>query len=234
MNERRQQSACERRSEKGMKMKKRERVDEDNRKLSPAEQRRLERLHGIEADLAAQGYKETELTISIVKANVFVLVMAVPLFIGGLLLFFLLNDFDGTRFNMIGIVAFLVVYFALIVVHELVHGITWSLFCENGFKDIEFGVMWQMLTPYCTCGTPLKKGHYILGGLMPLIVLGIIPTVIAYIIGSLWLLIVGLVMILSAGGDILICWKLVRYKADASEVLIYDHPTKGGSIIFEK
>jgi hypothetical protein len=119
-------------------------------------------------------------------------------------------------------------------VHELVHGITWGIFAAHHFKDIEFGVMWQLLTPYCTCTVPLTKRQYILGGLMPLIVLGIIPTAIAIAAGSFFWLIIGLVMILSAGGDILLVWKLIRYKTDKQDVLIYDHPTKAGSIVFEK
>ena len=215
-------------------MKRREKVDEDNRKLSAAEQRRLGHLHEIEEDLQAKGYKETELTISIVKANVFVMLAAIPLFGVGYTLFYLLVKPEDFSFNMTGPLIFIAVLLVLVVVHELVHGITWSLFCENGFKDIEFGIMWQLLTPYCTCKAPLKKGPYITGGLMPLIVLGIIPTIAAYFIGSFGVLTMGLIMILTAGGDIMICHKLLKYKTDAEEILIYDHPTKGGSIIFER
>ena len=219
-------------------MKKRKQVDEDNRKLSAAEQRRLAHLEEISEGLLAQGYRRTELTISIVKANVYVLLAAIPVFVIGGGLFYLCNRplhlaFGGTS-TMLSMVLFLVVYFALIVVHELVHGLTWAVFAEHHWKDIEFGVMWQLLTPYCTCTVPLKKGQYFLGALMPLIVLGILPTAIAIAAGSYFWLLIGLVMILGAGGDVMIVLKLLRYKTDAEEVLIYDHPTKGGSIIFER
>ena len=219
-------------------MKKRKQVDEDNRKLSAAEQRRLAHLEEISEGLLAQGYRRTELTISIIKANVYVMLAMVPVFVIGGGLFYLCNrplhlTFTGTS-TMLSMVLFLAVYFALIVVHELVHGITWAVFSEHHWKDIEFGVMWQLLTPYCTCTVPLKKSQYFLGALMPLIALGILPAAIAIAAGSLFWLFIGLVMILSAGGDVLIVLKLLRYKTDAEEVLIYDHPTKGGSIIFEK
>ena len=62
-------------------MKKREQVDEDNRKLSAAEQRRLAHLEEISGGLLAQGYRRTELTISIIKANVYVLLAAIPVFL---------------------------------------------------------------------------------------------------------------------------------------------------------
>ena len=215
-------------------MKKKQQVDEDNRKLSAAEQRRLAHLEEISADLQSQGYSREELTISIVKANVYVLIAMIPVFAVGISLFFLCNAPEDFTFSLLQPLLLLVVLFVLIVVHELVHGITWAIFAEHHWKDIEFGVMWQLLTPYCTCAVPLKKGQYILGGLMPLIVLGIIPTAIAIAAGSFFWLIIGLVMILSAGGDILLVWKLLRYKTDKQDVLIYDHPTKAGSIVFEK
>ena len=215
-------------------MKKRKQVDEDNRKLTAAEQRRLAHLEEISRELESQGWRRTELVISIVKANVYVLLAMIPVFAVGFALFVLCNRPLHLSFSFMGPVWFIVVYLALIVVHELVHGITWAVFAEHHWKDIEFGVMWQLLTPYCTCTVPLAKGQYFLGALMPLIALGIIPTAIAIACGSLFWLIIGLVMILSAGGDVLIVLKLLRYKTDAQEILIYDHPTKGGSIVFER
>jgi len=219
-------------------MKKRKQMDEDSRKLSAAEQRRLARLEEISEGLLAQGYRRTELTISIIKANVYVLLAAIPVFVIGGGLFYLCNRplhlTIGGMHSMLSLVLFLVVYFVLIVVHELVHGMTWAIFAEHHWKDIEFGVMWQLLTPYCTCTVPLKKSQYFLGALMPLILVGLVPTAIAIAAGSIFWLFAGMVMILGAGGDVMIILKLLRYKTDAEEVLIYDHPTKGGSIIFER
>jgi hypothetical protein len=47
---------------------------------------------------------------------------------------------------------------------------------------------------------------------------------------------IGIVMTLSAGGDLMIVWKVMRYKKQegSEEILIYDHPTQAGSVIFEK
>jgi hypothetical protein len=41
-------------------------------------------------------------------------------------------------------------------------------------------------------------------------------------------------MILAAGGDIMLTIKLLRFKAEGSEVLIYDHPTQAGSVVFDR
>ncbi|MBR2784036.1 MAG: DUF3267 domain-containing protein [Firmicutes bacterium] len=212
---------------------------EKQRRLSPAEQRRLERFQEISAGLIEQGYRQTELTVGIVRANIFALLLAVPVLALGLILFWLKNA-DSLRFSMrsgfsgAGWLIFLAAVLALTVVHELIHGLTWARFAEHGWQDIEFGFMKEYLTPYCTCGVPLTRGQYILGGLMPLIVLGLIPTVVAICCGSLLLLGIGLVMILGAGGDILIVLRMLAFRGTGRETLYYDHPTRAGVVVFEK
>lgn len=42
---------------------------------------------------------------------------------------------------------FIAVIFAGIVVHELIHGITWSMFAKKGFRSIQFGVLWKSFNP---------------------------------------------------------------------------------------
>ena len=210
--------------------------EEKNRKLSAKEQRRLNVFEETCERLSQQGYKRNDLTISIVKANLFVFLLAIPVAAIGILLFAWKNPISLLTPNPKGSLLFIVLFFVLIVAHELIHGLTWSLYAEHHFKDIEFGFMKEYLTPYCTCTTPLPKSHYIMGALMPCIVLGILPTAIGILLGSHLLFWIGIVMILSAGGDIMIVWKVMKFKKqdESKEVLIYDHPTQAGSVIFEK
>lgn len=207
--------------------------------LTPAEQKRLERFEEIRSDLENRGYKCTELTIGLVWANVFGFILFVPAAIISMVLYLMVNSTDGLGDYVLGMspltyLLFVFVLLALIVVHELIHGATWAIFAEHHFKDIEFGFIKKYLTPYCTCKVALSKGQYILGALMPLMILGIIPTVIAVAAGSLFWLWTGIIMITSASGDILIVHKIVTYKTEADEILYYDHPTNAGGIIFEK
>ena len=210
--------------------------EEKNRKLSAKEQRRLNVFEATCERLLEEGYKKTNLTIGIVKANLFVLLLAIPVVAIGVLLFVWRNPIGLLRPTPYGSLWFIVLFVVLIVVHELLHGLTWSLFSEHHFKDIDFGFMKEYLTPYCTCSVPLSKSHYILGALMPCIVLGIMPTALGILLGShLWFW-TGIIMVLSAGGDLMIVWKVLRFKKqpESKEVLIYDHPTQAGSVIFEK
>ena len=129
---------------------------------------------------------------------------------------------------------FLVLFVALIVAHELIHGLSWSIFTPRHWKDVEFGFMKQYLTPYCTCRVPLAKGQYIFGALMPLVLLGLLPMLAGILAGSMGLMLLGVIMTDSAAGDILIVWKILRYRSDAGEIVYVDHPTQAGGVIFER
>ena len=207
--------------------------EKKERKLTEAEQRRLDHFNEVGDALVAQGYKRTDLRINMVTANVVSIVGAVALLALCIVAFsFIHPEVDlASGYSLIVLLAAFVV---LIVVHELIHGLTWSRFTPNGFKDVEFGVMWSALAPYCACNAPLKKGPYILGAMMPLVTLGIIPLIVAFCIGSVPLLYIGALMVVGATGDILIVLKLLGHKSTATDVLLYDHPTEGGSVIFER
>ena len=209
-----------------MKKNKKERI------LSEAEKKRLERFEKIAEDLKQQGYTRHDLIIDIGKANVFAIVLLIPLFVVGYWLYYKVNHrFDIKNFNML---FFLVIFLVLIVVHELIHGFCWSIFTPHHFKDIEFGLMKPSMNPYCTCLVPLKKEQHIFGTVMPLILLGIIPMIAGIAMGNHNLMFMGILMVDGAAGDILIIHKILNYKSHAQDIIYMDHPTEGGGVIFEK
>ena len=69
---------------------------------------------------------------------------------------------------------------------------------------------------------------------MPLIVLGILPMAVGILAGSLSVLLLGIIMADAAAGDILIVWKILRYRSEADSIVYMDHPTQAGGVIFEK
>ena len=206
--------------------------DKKERTLSEAEQRRLERFQETAAEVEQQGYTRHDLTIDIGKANVFAILLLLPLFVIGYGLLFLVNhNISFGRFNAF---LFLAVFIVLIAVHELIHGICWSFSTPHHFKDIEFGIMKSSLTPYCACLVPLKKGHYVFGTVMPLIILGILPMVYGIAFGRPGVLFLGILMADAAAGDILIIRKLLQHKISAKEIVYMDHPTEAGGVVFER
>ena len=208
---------------------------EKSRKLTKAEERRLEHFEKMSADYIGKGYKRTELTVGVVFANVFGFLYGVPLLLLSIFLFVKLHPGDFMLdMSISGMMLFFGAMLILVVVHELIHGVSWGIFAEHHMKDIEFGFIAQYLTPYCACRCPLSKGKYIFGGLMPLVILGLIPIVLALIIASPAMLLMGNIMTISAAGDILVVLNILKYKSDAKDVVYIDHPTQAGGVIFER
>ena len=116
-----------------------------------------------------------------------------------------------------------------IVVHELIHGFTWMLVTKQSFKHLSFGTMAGAV--YCHIDVPMSKRHYLVGAVMPLLLLGLIPTVVAVAVGSVFWLVFGVIFIVSAIGDILIMWAL---RGEPSDALVYDHPTAAGCVVYRR
>jgi len=185
--------------------------------------------------------KERKETINIGTANLVslgILAASALVFYG---IFFLIWDYQDwfTKENLAAVLdqfgtnylMFLIVLIVGIVVHELIHGLTWAKYAKSGFKSISFGVMWKMLTPYCHCSEPLKVSHYSIGALMPLIVLGILPSVVAIFLKSLFWLTMGVIFIAAAAGDIMIVWNL---RKENPKNMVLDHPTEAGYLVYEE
>ena len=205
---------------------------EKNRALSEAEKKRLAKFEANAEEMARQGFQRVDLTVSIKKANVFAVILLIPLLMIGLAATWNRGVRPGN--DPLLILLFFAAYLVLIPVHELIHGASWAPFTEHRFRDIEFGFMKQYFTPYCTCTVPLQKGPYVFGALMPLVLLGILPLIAGILTGSIFVLSLGILMTDAAAGDIMIVWKLLRYQTSARQIVYMDHPTQAGGVIFEK
>lgn len=178
--------------------------------------------------------KGRKVAISIVAANVFSIALLIVSSIVFVVPFFLIwKDISLEGKSLFGAsgIWWLIAFLVGIVVHELLHGITWAYYAKNGWKSISFGVMWKLLTPYCHCSEPMGTRAYMAGALMPLLVLGIIPAIVSLIIGSIPLLAWGILFIAAASGDIWMAWLLSK---ENPECTILDHPSEAGFYVFDK
>lgn len=113
-----------------------------NKKLTSVKVKRLQEFNEIRQSLLEQGYKEKQLNVSILKANFMALITTVPIAVICYLLFLKIYG-GGYRYTRLDIVfLFVVVVVVGIVVHELIHGITWSVFCK---KKVEGHRIWNGL-----------------------------------------------------------------------------------------
>lgn len=208
-----------------------------DRKLTKAEEKRKKIYEEEKQKLIEVGYAEKDLTIGVVYANVMAFVLGLPIIIVLGIFFFkynLSNSEMSFTFTIKESVIFLISLLVLIVVHELIHGAFWGIFAKDHLKSIEFGFMVQYLTPYCCCKEVLTKGQYIIGGIMPTVILGVIPAVVAIFTGSWLVFLIGCIMILSGGGDMTIILKLLMYRSPKQDILYMDHPYECGLVVFER
>jgi len=192
------------------------------------EEQRIELFNQTREAYEKEGYTCEEHTISILKANVMALLLAGPIAIVSSVIFGIINDVEGEIHDFS--LMFLILFLISIVVHEGLHGLGWSLASEKGWKSIHFGVIWKALTPYCCCTEPMDSKKYLLGGALPLAVLGFGLSIVAFVTGSVLINSLAFISIICAGGDLTIMIMLIKQR----NKLIVDHPNKCGFYTFRK
>ena len=197
-------------------------------------QARIDNYEAQRAALLERGYTETLVIMSVLKANVLAAAVTLPLIAACAVLYGLVHGgfslsmsslFETAEspgalilqlLRVLGIaLAPLAAILVLVVVHELLHGLGWVLFCQNGWKSIIIDVMWDKLTPYCHCKEPLAYGPYMLGALAPLVITGFGLFALALSLGHSGLLALSFLGILAAGGDLMIVLMLLRHRKAA-------------------
>lgn len=205
------------------------------RKLTEREENRSAYVEELADNLQKDGWSRRELTFSIAKANWLGMLTMLPVCAAFAAWFILRHGVQMlAEISIIELIFVVVLNFGLIFVHEGLHGVTWAAFAPKHFQQIEFGFIKEMATPYCWCGSPLSRGKYLLGGLMPGLVLGAIPCALSCILcwpAWLWL---GELMLLGAAGDWLVALTLMAQRKHGKQLCCLDHPTECGLILFER
>lgn len=214
---------------------KKEKIKENKRILTKVEQQRKEQFEKIKMELEASGYSSYNLTVGIVFANVMSFVLGLPIIILLGIWFSLKNPIFNLTLNMVNFLLFYLLFILLVILHEFIHGFFWAIFARKHWQSISFGFIAKYLTPYCSCKEALQGKEYIIGGIMPTLLLGILPALIAIFINSSGLFLLGCVMIICGGGDLTIILKLLKFHKKNrrnKDVFYIDHPYQGGLVAF--
>jgi hypothetical protein len=181
----------------------------------------------------SEGYHIDEKTISFIKANTVSILLCIPAALPIAIPFILLNP-AITQSGPLASFIMLIAAIALIISHELIHGVCNYLFNGRDLESIEFGIA-DGLTPYCTCQVPLKRWQYIIVLLAPTIILGYGLGAVAIIAESWLIFILSMLMVLGGGGDLTIILLLLGCKKRNSQhLIVLDHPSKCGCYVMLK
>ncbi len=170
-----------------------------------------------------------DLSVSMERANVIVLFTSIPVVVAQFMLFNVVHGGEKleTTWNFVVLISAVLLG---VVVHELIHGMTWVIFGRKPFSAIQFGFQWKTLTPYAHLKEPVEVNAYRLGAFMPGFILGILVYVLSLALGDGNLLWFSLIHTAAAGGDWLILWLIRNVKAGLQ---VEDHPTHAGCYVIE-
>ncbi len=118
-----------------------------------------------------------------------------------------------------------------IVLHEVIHGLSWALFGRKPLSSIRYGIQWKTLTPYAHCAEPMAARVYRGGAVMPAIVVGAIPAAIGLAAGKGAWTLYGMIFLVAAVGDFIVLWVLRGVPGD---VLVEDHPSRAGCYVYDR
>ena len=180
----------------------------------------------VESIPEMEGYATELRTIGMLKANIVALVvLGLFCLLGAAGMFAIWGGFSlGNPWNGM---LFIVGFWLGIAVHELIHGFTWMWATRSGFRHLRFGVLRGGV--YCHIDVPMSKQRYVVGALMPLLLLGVVPFFLSFAINSLWLMLFGAIFIGCAMGDVLIVWAI---RKESPDTLVYDHPSEPGCVVY--
>ncbi|MDD2551529.1 MAG: DUF3267 domain-containing protein [Dysgonamonadaceae bacterium] len=188
-------------------------------------------------DDTKDNYQKELISFSIKKATRIAISLLVILCVAiGLPFVFLHIDKFSAYFSNFNVLIFLkdlLLFFLIslvgIALHELIHGLTWAMFIKERFRVIQFGVLWKYLTPYCHCKVPMKLKYYLLGAIMPALILGIFPLIIAFINGNILIFLLGIYFTVAASGDFLIVYYLRNERCND---YVKDHESMVGCTVY--
>ena len=177
-------------------------MDNDKRKLTEKELKRKNDFEKFNSEMQQKGYKMKNIIINTQQAKPLCLLIMLPFIALAFWIYYKVNGFDLDCLSWGFLVVLLMLILCLSILHELIHGITWSIFAKNHFHSIDFGFIWSSFSPYCTCSEPLEKWQYLLGTAMPTLVLGGGAAVVSVMTNQLLLFILAEFMIILGGGDV--------------------------------
>lgn len=170
-----------------------------------------------------------DLSISMARANVIVFFIAIPVAVLQYALFVMMHGGGKTE----GTWGFLWLFLAVvvgIVIHELIHGVTWMIAGRKPASAIKFGFQWKSFTPYAHLKESVEVNAYRIGTFMPGFILGILAYILSLLFADGNLFWFSLIHTSAASGDWIILWLIRRVQAGS---LVEDHPTNAGCYVLE-
>jgi hypothetical protein len=172
------------------------------------------------------------ISVSGFKLNIYVFLLTLPVWLLSSGYYVFVYGFSAYVSGIVEVLNYKIFIFLVlgIIVHELLHALTWMVLQKEGFANIKFGFNWQALTPYTHYTKEMQVWKYRLGGIMPGLVMGIAPVIISYVLQNASINFIVFLFVWAATGDIISLWMIRKLKGSQK---VKDHPDELGVIVME-
>ncbi len=170
--------------------------------------------------------KEKDKNKFLVKLNIYTLLFMFVLLGISIGSYFLFHEVYIMGFGIIGPILFIFSFLLFIVVHELLHGLSFIVFNKNKAKELKYGIVIKSGLAYCISTVPVRVGPGRLSLMMPVYVICLPLYLFAMISGDIWLVIVSVMFLSGSTGDFYYMWKLRNTNKDL--YMFEEMPTKSG------
>ncbi|MFJ8528216.1 DUF3267 domain-containing protein [Bacillus sp. NPDC094106] len=174
--------------------------------------------------------KETIVSISMVKLNIYLLILTIAMILGvGFLHVFLFKELNLTI--TLPIMIFLIVaMIVLICIHEALHLIGFRYIGGVPWSELAWGINLKLGVAYAHSKKPITVEHMKKALLLPLVPTGILPLVIGVVLNFPALSFLGVLLTAGCIGDLVLYQKLLKFPNDA---MVIDHPSKPQFTVYE-
>ncbi|ASI80082.1 DUF3267 domain-containing protein [Bacillus pacificus] len=174
--------------------------------------------------------KETTVTVSMVKLNIyaFLIIFALAFGIGYLHIF--LSGGVRIEITLLTMFLFIIALLVLVCIHEAIHPIGFHYIGGVPWSELKWGVNWKLGVAYAHSKKEITVKQMKKVLMLPFLPTGILPIVLGLAMNLEPLSFLGILLTAGCMGDIALYQKVSKFPDDA---LVIDHPSKPQFTVYE-
>ncbi|MEK7014317.1 MULTISPECIES: DUF3267 domain-containing protein [Bacillus] len=174
--------------------------------------------------------KETTVSVSMFKLNVYVFIIMIPVMIGISYLHTLLSEEFQIEITLPIMFLFVIAMIVLVCIHEALHLIGFRYIGGVPWSELKWGVNLKLGIAYAHAKKPITVKHMKKVLMLPLVPTGILPIIIGLAMNFPTLSFLGILLTAGCIGDLVLYQKVSKFPDDA---LVMDHPSKPQFTVYE-
>lgn len=117
-------------------------------------------------------------------------------------------------------------FIVFVIIHELLHGISFVIFGKVKFKELRFGIIWKSGMAYCISTVPVKMSASRISLMMPVYAVCIPMYIVGISMNNFGIAILSIFFLSGSVADFYYMW--ISRKADRSSYMFEEMPTTSG------